>query len=142
MKTKNINLEKNFEDSIISLHYRIVNEFRKKSKEFGFSFSQMEVLRFVVENKDTTMKEIAEHLQIKPPSATVIVDTLCKKKLLKREVDKKDKRITKISFTENIWKFFQSVKCKKFLVLKSIFSELEDEDKLELIRIIKILNKK
>jgi len=141
-KQDNYKLEKEFEDSIISFHYRMVNELRKKSKEFGFSVSQMEVLHFVVERGNATMKEIAEHLQIKPPSATAIVETLCKKKLLKREVSKKDKRITKILFTENIWNFFKSFKSKKILVLKSIFSTLGDKDKKELIRIINILNKK
>jgi DNA-binding MarR family transcriptional regulator len=140
-KPYNYKLEKEFEDSIISFHYRMVNELRKKSKEFGFSVSQMEVLHFVVENKNPTMKEIAEHLQVKPPSATTIVETLCRKRLLKREVSKKDKRITRITFTENIWKFFQSFKSKKILILKSIFSKLENKEKKELIRIINVLNK-
>ncbi len=141
-KQSNYKLEKEFEDSIISFHYIMVGELRKKSKEFGFSVSQMEVLHFVVEKGSTTMKEIAEHLRIKPPSATAIVETLCKKKLLKREISKKDKRITRVLFTENIWKFFKSFKSKKILVLKSIFSTLGDKDKKELIRIINVLNKK
>ncbi|MEI7765489.1 MAG: MarR family transcriptional regulator [bacterium] len=141
-KQNSYKLEKEFEDSIISFHYRLVSELRKKSKEFGLSLSQMEVLHFVVEKINPTMKDIAEHLQIKPPSATTIVETLCKMKLLKREISREDKRIIRISFTENIWKFFKSIKNKKFLILKSIFSTLADDDKLELIRIIKILNKK
>ncbi len=141
-KQDNYNLEQEFEDSIMSFHYRMVNELRKKSKEFGFSVSQMEVLHFVIEKGKPTMKEVAEHLQIKPPSATAIIETLCKKKLLKREVSKKDKRITRISFTENIWKFLKSFKSKKILILKSIFSKLGDKEKKELIKIIKVLNKK
>ena len=141
-KQSNYRLEKEFEDSIISFHYRMVNELRKKSKEFGLSVSQMEVLHYVVEHKNPTMKEIADHLQVKPPSATTIIETLCKKKLLKREVSGKDKRITRVSFTEDIWKFFKTFKSKKILILKSIFSELNDVDKKDLIRIINILNKK
>ena len=108
LKKQSYELEKEFEDSIIAVHYRMVNELRKKSREFGLSVSQMEVLHFVIENKNPTMKEIAEHLQIKPPSVTTIVETLC----------------------------------KKILVLKSIFSQLGDKEKKELIRIINILNKK
>ncbi len=141
-KQSNYKLEKEFEDSIISFHYRVVNELRKKSKEFGLSVSQMEVLHFVVEHKNPTMKDIAEHLQVKPPSATTIVETLCKKKLLKREESIKDKRITRITFTEGIWKFFKSFKSKKILILKSIFSKLDNKEKKELIRVINILNKK
>ena len=141
-KQANFELEKEFEDSIISFHYKMINEFRKKSKEFGLSVSQMEVLHFVVEKINPTMKDIAEHLQIKPPSATAIVETLCRKKLLKRQISQKDKRITRVSFTKNIWKFFGSLKNKKILILKSIFSGLNNKEKKELIRIINILNKK
>ena len=141
-KQSNYKFEKEFEDSIILFHHKMTNELRKKSKEFGLSVSQIEVLHFVVEKVNPTMKEIADYLEIKPPSATTIVETLCKKKLLKREISEKDKRIIRISFTENIWKFFKSVKNKKILILKSIFSKLEDKEKEELIRIIKILNKK
>jgi DNA-binding MarR family transcriptional regulator len=141
-KHYNYKLEKEFEDSIISFHCRMANEFRKKFKEFGFSVSQMEVLHFVLERKNPTMKEIAEHLQVKPPSATAIVETLCKKKLLKRGVSKKDKRIVRVSFTNNIWRLFDSFKNKKILILKSIFSGLSNKEKKELIRIINILNKK
>ena len=141
-KQNHYELEREFEDSIIAVHYQIVNELRKRSREFGLSVSQMEVLHFVIENKNPTMKEIAEHLQIKPPSVTTIVEALCKKKLLKRGVSKKDKRITRITFTENIWKFFKSLKSKKILILKGIFSRLNSKEKKELIRIINILNKK
>ena len=141
-KQDNYKLEKEFEDSIISFHYRMIKELRRKSKEFGLSVSQMEVLHFVIEKRNPTMKEVAEHLQIKPPSVTTIVEALCKRKLLKREISKKDKRIIRITFTENIWKFFKTMKSKKVLVLKSIFSKLDNKEKEELIRIINVLNKK
>ena len=138
----NFSLDKELEDSILIFHYKMTSEIRKKSKELGFTSSQLEILHYVAEKIDPTMKEIAEHLQIKPPSATTLVEALCKKKLLKREASGKDKRIVRISFTENIWKVFKSVKSKKHLILKDMFSKLSDGDKKEVVRIIKVLNKK
>jgi DNA-binding MarR family transcriptional regulator len=141
-RENSLKLEKEFEDSIISFHYRMINEFRNRAKEFGFPFSQLEVLHYVVEKVNPTMKEIAEHLQIKPPSVTSIVEMLCKKKLLKRVISKKDKRVVRITFTSKIWEFFNSIKDKKISILKDIFSELNSKDKKELTRIINVLNKK
>jgi len=126
----------------LMFHYKMISEIRRKSKEIGFTSSQLEILHYVAEKVNPTMKEIAEHLQIKPPSVTTLVEALCKKKLLKREINNKDKRIVRISFTENIWKVFKSIKNKKHLILKDLFSRLSNEDKKEVVRIISVLNKK
>ena len=139
---KDFSLNKDLEDSILMFHYKMISEIRRKSKEIGFTSSQLEILHYVAEKVNPTMKEIAEHLQIKPPSVTTLVEALCKKKLLKREINNKDKRIVRISFTENIWKVFKSIKNKKHLILKDLFSRLSYEDKKEVVRIISVLNKK
>jgi len=139
---KDFSLNKDLEDSILMFHYKMISEIRRKSKEIGFTSSQLEILHYVAEKVNPTMKEIAEHLQIKPPSVTTLVEALCKKKLLKREINNKDKRIVRISFTENIWKVFKSIKNKKHLILKDLFSRLSNEDKKEVVRIISVLNKK
>jgi len=137
-----ISLEKEFEDSMISFHYRMISEFRKKSKDFGFTVSHIEVLHYVIEKVNPTMKDIAEHLKIKPPSVTTIIEKLCKKKLLKKEIGDKDKRVARVSVTPNIWKVINSIKGQRILILKDMFCRLNDKDKSELIRIINILNKK
>ncbi len=58
-----------------------------------------QILRFVVEKKSVTMKDLAQHLSITPPSATSITESLVKKGWLERETDKVDRRVVRIHVT-------------------------------------------
>ena len=138
---KNIKLENYLEAFIVELHNNMIYELRKKAMKFNFTFSQMEVLRYVVKKKDPTMKDIANHLHITPPSVTTIIEFLCNKDLVKREVDKKDQRIVRIVITSKTLKIFNSLKNKKLEVLKNMLTRLNDKEQEELMRILLILNK-
>lgn len=135
---KNINnnsIEKQFESIIISFHYKLVKEFQKEALRFGLTPSQLEVLRYVGEEGDPTMRQIAEHLNIKPPSVTTMIEDLCKRKLLKKIEDRRDKRITRIIFFPKIKRssFFRE---KRLQIFKRMFASLSNEDKKKLIIII------
>jgi DNA-binding MarR family transcriptional regulator len=82
------------------------------------------------------MKEIAKWLNITPPSASNIVDHLVKKKLVKRNVDKKDRRITIISLDERASKMFATFEQKRNLIFERMFNNLDKEDKNNLARIL------
>ena len=138
---KNLSLNKEFESVILSFHYKLVGKFHEEARRRGFTSSQLEVLRYIGEKGAPTMKEIARHLGITPPSVTNIIETLCRKNFLKRELDKKDKRIARIIFAPKLWKYFSNSKEKRLLVLKDAFASLEAKDKKELIRIITKLTK-
>lgn len=138
---KNINLENYLETFIIDLHNNMMHELREKAMKFNFTFSQMEVFRYVIKEKNPTMKDIANYLHITPPSVTVIIEFLNKKGLLKREVDKSDQRIIRIIITPKALKIFNTFKNKKLEIFKKILSSLNNKEKEEFIRILTILNK-
>ena len=138
---KKTSINKEFEDTIISLHYKLVGKFHQEAKKKGFTASQLEVMRYVGCEGNPTMKEIAEHLSIKPPSVTTIIDTLCKKQFLKREFDKSDKRVARIILAPKFYKFFSSFKEKKLDIVKDFFSTLDDKEKKEISIIIRKLLK-
>ena len=138
---KNINLENYLETFIMELHNNMIYELRKKAMKFNFTFSQMEVLRYVVKKKDPTMKDIANYLHITPPSVTAIIEFLCGKGFIKREVDKNDQRMVRIVITPKALKIFNSFKNKKLQVLKNVLTKLNNKERKELMRILIILNK-
>ena len=134
-------LEKDLENAILSFHHKLMDEMCKQAKLLRFTPSQLEVLRYVLEKGDPTMKDIAHQLHITPPSVTSVVDSLFDKGFLKRESNKKDRRIVKILITPKTLKIFASFKNKKITILKNLFLKLNNEDKKELIKIIKIIIK-
>lgn len=134
-------LEKDLENSILSFHHKLRGEMCKQAKELHLSSSQLEVLHYVLEKGNPTMKDIANMLHITPPSVTTIIESLCDKNLLKRESSKTDRRIVIITITPKTFKILSSLKNKKFVILKNLFLKLNNEDKKQLIKIINIIIK-
>ncbi len=61
---------------------------------------QIYVLFFLSQHKETHMRALADYLQIEMPTATSIVDKLVALKLIKRQNDKKDRRLVYIILTQ------------------------------------------
>ena len=138
---KNQNIEDHFEALMMELHNSIGYELRQKALKFNFTFSQMEVVRYVKKEKNPTMKDIANYLHITPPSVTAIIEGLIKKGLIKKEIDKNDHIVTRIIVTSKVSKMFNALRNKKVEAFKNILSRLNSKDKSEFVRILKILNK-
>ncbi len=134
-------LEKDLENAILSFHHKLKDEMHKQAIKMHFNTSQLEVLHFVTEKGNPTMKNIADRLHITPPSVTTIVESLIKKDLLQRESDTKDRRTIRITATSKTIKLFYKFKNKKLLILKNLFLKLNDENKKQLIRLINIIIK-
>jgi DNA-binding MarR family transcriptional regulator len=137
---KNIKTENELEAFIMELHNIISHELREKAMKFNFTFSQMETLRYVVKEKNPTMKDVAKYLNITPPSVTVIIECLINKGLLKKEIDRIDHRLIRIMVTPKSSKIINSIKNKKIEVIKKIISKLNQGDKKEFLRILTLLN--
>ena len=139
MKKQENNIENTVEEFMTMFHHKIKKEFRIEAIKFNFTISQIEVLHYVIKNKNPIMRDIADYLKITPPSVTTIIEFLTKKKLLKREIDKKDKRIVRIIATQKAIKTFEYFKNKRIRMIKEILSKLSVKDKNELVRILSLL---
>jgi DNA-binding MarR family transcriptional regulator len=135
-------IEKDLENAILSFHHKLTDEMYKQAKKFKLTPSQLEVLHYVAEEGNPTMKEIASKLHITPPSVTTIVEPLCQKNFIKREINGKDRRIIRITITHKTFKLFSLlIKNKKLVMLRNLFLKLNDKEKKELIKIINIIIK-
>ena len=68
-------------------------------RDMDLSFPQLKALGMIATKPEATMKDIATTLMITSPSATEIIDKLVESGYLKREVDKSDKRVKRLSIT-------------------------------------------
>ncbi len=100
-----------------------------------FTDSEFETLKFVRDKETTTMKSIAGHLHIKPPSVTPIIDNLVKKGNLKRVKTKDDRRLVYIALTKEGHITLQKKYKKIRNTIRKVFSKLSDKDKKTLIKI-------
>lgn len=82
------------------INRNMVNIHNHKLGKYGFTSSQLSVLSQLWKQNGLTQKEIAEKLQIKPPSLTGLLDILEAKGCLIRSEDKVDARIKRIYLTK------------------------------------------
>ena len=131
----------NLGDLLLLLKREIVKSAKRKGIAADLTFAQMEILHFIGVSEEKTMKNIAAHLKITPPSVTGLVKEMEKKNLVERVTDKKDKRVVSVLLTESAKKNYLSIAKNKEAILNQMTSKLNKKDKEALGRIIKIIIK-
>jgi DNA-binding MarR family transcriptional regulator len=114
------------------MHTRFV---RASGKFDPYGWVRMETLRFIDANRRPSMQEIAEHLGITAASATSLVATLAKGKLVARSTGKEDKRVVRIELTKAGKRELARAIARGEKVMTEIFSELSLEDIRTLSRV-------
>ena len=126
----------NIDDVLIAFRQTMTSLLLNEAKIRGFSLNHMEIIKFIAHKEDVTMKDIATWLNITPPSASALVDTLVNKKLVTRVQSKKDRRTIHIILNKETHKFINSIHKNKLTVFKKMLSKLSKEDQVDLIRIL------
>ena len=138
MKSNNIQ-ESGLGDLLLVLRRNIRENIKKEGLKHDLTFSQVEALRFIGSHGEKTMREIANYLKITPPSVTEIVGDMEKKGLVKRKSGKVDRRVVFIVLSDTSKKLYASLNRQKNAVFKKMISKLNEKDKKNLERIIRIL---
>ncbi|MEI6042456.1 MAG: MarR family transcriptional regulator [bacterium] len=133
-------MENELQDAFMKFHKKFVIGLRKEADNLHFTISQLEILRFVIENKNPTMKSIASHLDVTAPSATSLIETLYEKKLVNRKSDPKDRRGILISATPKTIKLFSMFKDIKVGIIREMLVPLTEEEKKQLTVILNKIN--
>ncbi|MCD6233304.1 MarR family transcriptional regulator [bacterium] len=137
--------DENLERKLIKFFFimrRVLQEKAKKEKGVSpFSFLKFATLRFISKKRNPTMKEIAQWLKITPPSATSLIDSFFKAKLIKREFDRKDRRIIRLKITEKGKKLLKETQQEHRKRMKRFISKLSPRDQKNLLRILNNFHK-
>lgn len=120
---------------LMFVHRLVVDGFKKEGPK-AISIPQIKVLYMINVGKIMYMKDIADILGIKPPSATSLVNGLVAHKYLRRVSDPHDRRAVRLEVTTLGEKILKD----DFLRMKTrtdvILSRLSSSDKKELTRIL------
>jgi len=140
-KTISISNESSLEEAILAFRHKLSVILQKEAEDLKCPRSQIDALTYIAEKGNPSMKEIADHLKITPPSATAIIETMQKKKLVTRIVNDKDRRTIRVAFTSKAWGLFKTFREHKFTIFTKMFSRLHDTERKQLIKILNILIK-
>jgi len=127
--------------------FLIARNLKKKYQEDGeiddarhLSFVQLEALKFIGEQKNPLMKDVANHLSIAAPSLTLIVDELEKKKLIKRGLSENDRRAILIFITKTGKDMLNKVLKIKREHMQYVINKLTKCEQKTLIKILEKLS--
>jgi DNA-binding MarR family transcriptional regulator len=129
-------------EAIFNLGREFKGSMSDNSEHSHLTMLQCQALECIKKNVGTHMGDIASHFSTTMPTATALVDKLITAKLVKRENDAKDRRIVKISLTKPGEKLLLETKKHRADKMKKLLSYLSEQDKLDLLRILKTLAQK
>jgi DNA-binding MarR family transcriptional regulator len=96
----------------------------------------MKTLTIAYEQKNPSMKSLAEELGISSPAVTAIVDKLVENGDLARSEDKGDRRIVRISLTSQGKKSFEKNRSVIYDAFNERTSVLSEAEKADLARLL------
>jgi len=129
------------EKTLLEFRRKLSDILRKEAEDLKCPISQIDTLSFIAEKGNPSMKEIADHLKITPPSATAIIETMQKKRLVTRIINENDRRTIRVTLTSKAWDLFKTFREHKFTIFAKMFSKLQDTEQKQLIKILNILIK-
>ncbi|MCK9578399.1 MarR family transcriptional regulator [bacterium] len=104
---------------------------------YNLTIGQMEILHLIREKKQVPMKDIADFLEITPPSATSLISNLVVNDILERHFDKVDRRVILLSITERGRRIFEKAKKDRAAAFEKVVSNLTQEEKDVLLKLLK-----
>jgi MarR family transcriptional regulator, organic hydroperoxide resistance regulator len=104
------------------------------------SLLQIQTLIFLHKNKKTSMSGIAEYFGIELPSATSLITKLCDQKLVQRSDDPGDRRLVRITLTDEGKTLLEQAIHERKKKIEKILSYLSPKEKSELLTILQTLN--
>lgn len=98
-------------EHLVSLLFRtarLLRENARSEERFDpFSFLQLEALRYMTERGTPSMKDVARHLSMRPPSATALLNGLVRRGYVRRIADSRDRRLVRLSPTPKGRRFLE-----------------------------------
>ena len=103
------------------------------------SFLEMKTLTIAHEQKNPTMKDIAEELGISSPAVTAVIDRLISDKAVERSEDAHDRRVVRISLTPLGKKLFEENRDVIYNAIETRVSILSSAERNELKNLLQKL---
>lgn len=101
--------------------------------------SQMMVMFLLSQNKELTMGEFAQMLDLTPRAITGLMVGLEKKKFISRSKDRNDQRVTRVTLSLKGQAFMKVARPDASAKLGKLFEVLSKKEQIELVRIIEKL---
>ena len=124
------------EDLFFDFQKKLYDAIRSEVKGIACSLPQIDLLRHLDEHGEISLTEVAKHLQITKPSASVMIDGMESRKLVMRTIPDYDRRSVIISLTPSSRKLIRTIAEKKKKVIKTLLTKMTIKEQSELSHLL------
>lgn len=124
---------------LIAIKHIAVEQFRMHRTGTGIPFLAFQTLHYIDTKGQATMKDIAHLFCITPPSATSLIKTLLKRKLVTQKIDARDRRKTVLTVAPAGTRLLVEERAHMTENITKIFSVLSPNDRATLIKIFRAI---
>jgi DNA-binding MarR family transcriptional regulator len=122
--------------------WRVMKEVAQKKEFSKFSVAQFRTLKFINRNNKVSLSEISKHLGPGLSSTSKLIDGLVEKKLIKRQINEKDRRYITITLTKTGKNIMERIQKETIEHLEKSISDLSDSQYSLIINAMEILKQK
>jgi DNA-binding MarR family transcriptional regulator len=122
---------------LIAIKHIAAEEFHTNRVNTKTPLLAFQTLHYIHAKKQVVMKDIAHLFCITPPSATSLVKTLLKQKLVTHKTDPRDRRKTVLTVTPTGARLLATEHARMTKNITKIFSVLSPSDRATLVAVLK-----
>ncbi|OCR01106.1 MarR family transcriptional regulator [Oscillatoriales cyanobacterium USR001] len=124
----------------IPLIMRFIRSQMRSQGEPNLSVPQFRTMMFLYRHPGASLSNVAEHLGVTRPTASVICDRLVQRSLIDRAEDPKQRRSVVLKLTETGCDRLQEMRQITRTKIADILAELSEEQLLHTFEVLEILN--
>lgn len=135
-------MKKDLEKDLVLSFFKLLRQLKRHQSNFShldITPLQIHTMIFIKEQGNPTMSDLSVNLRTSLPTATKLIDRLIKLKLIQRKIDKDDRRIIRLSLTDQGVKILSLKLKRRVRRMKQVLALLPKEDIVHLHRIINSL---
>lgn len=123
-------------DIFKSIKKSVTCKYEKIAKQYGFTAQQLAVIFHLYKIPSITLNELSDHMGLTKSTVSGIVDRLAKQGVVKREIPEDNRRIVKLSISEEFKKNNDIQSMKKKFIGDFISDSIKDMDPEEVEKMI------
>jgi len=130
------NPKQSIEDLLFSFQKKILGAIRTEVKNLNCSLPQMELMRYLHDNERISLSDAARLLGISKPSASVMIDGMEHRGLIRRTVPDSDRRSVILALTAKSKKLVRTIAEKKRKVIRVLLEKMNAKDQASLSHLL------
>jgi MarR family transcriptional regulator, organic hydroperoxide resistance regulator len=114
-----------------TIHKLLSIKFKESADKYGVTAPQLAVIFHLHCMPGITLNQLSEHMMLTKSTVSGIIDRLTKQNIVVREIPENNRRIVKLSLSDEFKKTHDITSMKKSFISDFVFDTIKDMDPLE-----------